>query len=126
VTLDDLLTQSAATTVHQREAFAGWAASALTSERSTALHAVQDVAEGTGRAQQQAEAMDRAYRAVAASAGVRDPVGYWDEDRGRRDRNPWVFAAEVAAVVAAVLVVEDHLAPEMRDFLLEPWERFMS
>jgi uncharacterized protein with GYD domain len=126
VTLDDLFTQAAAITVQQRQAFAGWAASALTSERQTALHTVKDEAERTGRARQQAEAMDRAFKAVAASAGVSDTVSYWDDDRGRGDRNEWVFAADIAAEVAAVLVVEDHIAPEMRDFLLEPWDRFMS
>jgi len=113
-------------TDQQRDALGAWAIDAPSSERTMALRAVEDAAKRTGRAGDQAEAMDRAYRAVAASAGIGNPASYWADDWGPRDRHAWESAASIAAVVAAVLVVEDEVDPKMRTFLLEPWDQVMA
>jgi hypothetical protein len=126
LTLERLLAQARALTEEQRRGFAEWDAKALRSERQLALGALLNASRDAGREAEIVRVIDDAYQAVAGSAGIEGRVSFFDDDLGDRPRESWEAAAEQAAIVAAVVVAGGLVAPEMRAFLLEPWQRLFG
>jgi hypothetical protein len=128
--LDKLVDLAGLLTSAQLRQFSSWAdqprarEDATWSERQMALSSAQDQARAAGRQRLQLAAMDKAYGAVARSAGHATPISYFADDRG--ERPVWEAAARVAAETAAALVARDLLHPEMFDLLVDPWERYGS
>jgi hypothetical protein len=126
LTLQHMLAQARALTEGQRLAFATWDATALRSQRQLALGALLEASRNDGREVETVRVMDEAYQVVARSAGIDGRVSFFDDDLGHRPREAWEAAAEQAAAVAAVIAAGDLIAPEMRVFLLEPWQQILS
>jgi hypothetical protein len=94
------------------------------SQRATAMNTVEEKARAAGREQQQVTAMDRAYQAVAASAGASEGVSYFADDRGQE--LDWEPAARTAAEAVAASVVPDLISEAMLLFIVEPWNALLE
>jgi hypothetical protein len=88
------------------------------------MRAIEDSARQAGREPEQVTAMDRAYGAVATSAGDTQAASYFAEDRGPRPE--WEAAATTAAEAVAACVVADLIPDEMLSFILEPWAELLD
>jgi hypothetical protein len=126
--LDRLVDSAGLLTSAQLGRFSSWAdqprahEDAMWSDRQMALSSAQDQAMAAGRQKLLLDAMDRAYGAVARSAGHTTPISYFADDRG--ERSSWEAAARVAAETAAAIVSRDLLHPTMFDLLMDPWKRY--
>jgi hypothetical protein len=96
----------------------------LWSQRATAMRTVEEKARAAGREQQQVAAMDRAYQAVAASAGGPEEVSYFANDRG--PELDWEPAGRTAAEAVAAWVASDLISEELFSFIVEPWKALLD
>jgi hypothetical protein len=96
----------------------------LWSQRATAMRTVEDRARAAGREQQLVTAMDRAFQAVAASAGGSGEVSYFANDRG--PELDWEPAGKTAAEAVAAWVASDLISQELLSFIVEPWDALLD
>ena len=87
-----------------------------------AVLATEEHGRVAGLAGTQGSAMDRAYRAVAASAGEAAPGGYFADDGPQSD---WEPAATLAAEVAGAIIGRSVIDAVMFDFIIAPWFRLL-
>jgi hypothetical protein len=68
--------------------------------------------------------MDRAYQAVAASAGGSKEVSYFANDRG--PELDWQSAGMTAAETVGAWVASDLISEELLSFIVEPWKALLD
>jgi hypothetical protein len=122
---EEIISRAGHLTEAERRGFNLWraqprpTATTLWSQRATAMISAMDKARAAGRERQQVTAMDRAYQAVAASAGSSEAVSYFADDRG--PELDWEPAGRTAAEAVAACVVSDLISGEMFSFIVDPW-----
>jgi hypothetical protein len=96
----------------------------LWSQRATAIRTIEEKARTAGREQKQVTAMDRAFQAVAASAGDAAGISFFADDRGPEP--DWEAAGRTAAEAVAAWVASDLISDELFAFIIEPWNALLE